>query len=552
MNLQERQQRFETAARADSLVGMRTKFHKLFGVSNSAKVIPGGLQLGGVNLDKVAPETDSFAFACKIAFPPEDEVYFGVYVRSGAPALIARLHEMKSLAGSRDSSSDQSENVESDEAAATGPLEYAARNNNVAICLADDGRLYLRNKDHWSEMPDDRSFLGSPIPVDRIEFAIYPPAASVKRSLLAREFVGYLGRFVGREKVHEVTVWQEESFVGPLMRRLPAALAIRDIRASIRDLGGHYPEDLVDRYHAGLNCLPAKHFVILSGLSGTGKTLIARLYARAVHGFTNTVDRDPLLFLCPVRPEWTDPTALTGYYDVLSNRYIVPPFLEGVLVATAYKDSPVFVLLDEMNLARVEYYFSDVLSAMETGHPISLHSSSVPLEGSTGGEIPSEIRIPHNLFLSGTINIDETTNTLSDKILDRAVVIDMSEIDLAGFFVQLSRRVPELDGSVAVCRPILERLSGVVSPFGQGFGYRTAEEFIRYHHFSTSSLGRQSEAVIDEQMVQKALVKLRGAEGQRRMLEGLGRLFEEMPRSLAVVDRLMNDLNELGSFQNSR
>src|SRR4051812_18863874 len=95
MSLSERRRQFEAASRADALVTPKTKFHKLFGVSNSAKVIPGGLQLGVVNLDNVAADVDGFAFACTMIFPPADEVYFTAYVRAGTPAMIARLTEMK-------------------------------------------------------------------------------------------------------------------------------------------------------------------------------------------------------------------------------------------------------------------------------------------------------------------------------------------------------------------------------------------------------------------------------------------------------------------------
>ena len=95
-------------------------------------------------------------------------------------------------------------------------------------------------------------------------------------------------------------------------------------------------------------------------------------------------------------------------------------------MATAHPNSPVFVLLDEMNLARVEYYFSDVLSCIETGEALQLHSNSVPLEGSTGISISAEMPIPTNLYIIGTINVDETTNPVSDKVLDRAIIIEMS------------------------------------------------------------------------------------------------------------------------------
>jgi 5-methylcytosine-specific restriction protein B len=547
MSLTERRRQFEAASRADSLVGTRTKFHKLFGVSNSAKVIPGGLQLGVVNLDNVAPDVDGFAFACTIVFPPADEVYFTAYVKSGTQAMIARLAEMKQRAAEAGAPEGITD-VAGDEAG----LSYGARNNNTVVVLADDGHFYLRNQGFWDTLPAERSTLGAPIPVDRINVALYPPAASAQRSMLAREFIGYLARFIGREKVHEVQVWQDESAVSGAMRRMPATIPIADIRAGIAALGGVYSDALIDRFHAGLNHLTDKHFVILPGVSGTGKTLLARQYARAVHGITSLDTPDPLLFICPVRPEWTDPSGLTGYFDVLQNRYVVPPFLEALLVATAYPDAPVFVVLDEMNLARVEYYLADVLSGIESRHPLVLHSSSVPLEGSTGGEIPSRLNLPSNLFLIGTINVDETTNPLSDKVLDRAVVIDMSAVDLPRFFGSLRDRTPALAPSIEACSAVLEPLNALLGPHSLGFGYRLADEFVRYHAFATGQLGSGSGQVIDDLLVQKALVRLRGGEAQHGMLLKLTTLLKDYPQAGAVLSRLVTELEEIGTFQNAR
>lgn len=547
MSLTERRRQFERASRADPLVTPKTKFHKLFGVSNSAKVIPGGLQLGVVNLANVADDVDGFAFACTMVFPPADEVYFTAYVRSGTQAMIARLTEMKGRGAGAVTPAPVDEESEDEDG-----LGYAARNNNTVVVLADDGHFYLRNQGFWDTLPADRVAFGPPIPVDRINVALWPPAASAQRSLLAREFIGYLARFAGREKVHEIRVWEDVSAVNAAMRRMPHSVPINEIRAAIAALGGVYPDVLIDRFHVGLNHLAHKHFVILPGISGTGKTLLARQYARAVHGIPSMDAPDPLLFICPVRPEWTDPSGLTGYFDVLQNRYVVPPFLEAMLVATAYPDAPVFVILDEMNLARVEYYLADILSSIESQHPVVLHSSSVPLEGSTGGEIPSRLALPANLFLIGTINVDETTNTLSDKVLDRAVVIDMSHVDLNRFFPVLTGREPGLTPSAQVCAAVLEPLNALLAPHGLGFGYRLAEEFVRYHFFAVSRLGSDSGAVIDDLLVQKALVRLRGGEAQRPMLARLAVALKSFPRALDIVNRLTSELEELGTFQNVR
>jgi hypothetical protein len=336
------------------------------------------------------------------------------------------------------------------------------------------------------------------------------------------------------------------------MKRLPLSIPLAEIEAAVIAAGGHYPYGEVRRYHASLNFLANKHFVILSGLSGTGKTQLALRYARAVHGIADPMMQDPFLMVCAVRPEWTDPTGLTGYYDVLSNRYVVPPFLEAVLLATAHPSSPVFVVLDEMNLARVEYYFSDVLSAIETGEPLHLHSNSVPLEGSTGTSIRAELPLPPNLYITGTVNVDETTNPISDKVLDRAVLIDMSAVDLVGFLAGLEERNPSLASARAVCEGRLVAAYALMAEHGLGFGYRVAEEVIRYQAFAEQHIAAAPEATIDELMVQKVLVKLRGAEKQRRLLTRLVGVVAGLPRSQAFIARLTADLDDFGSFQASR
>src|SRR5258706_15566462 len=141
-----------------------------------------------------------------------------------------------------------------------------------------------------------------------------------------------------------------------------------------------------------------------------------------------------------------------------------------------------------MNLARVEYYLSDVLSCMETEGRLQLHSNSVPLEGTTGASIRAELPLPANLFVIGTINVDETTNPVSDKVLDRASVIDMSAVDVPGFLAALEAGNRELKGARATAEPKLTEIHGLMQQHGAGFGYRVIEEFIRYHAFDSQYL----------------------------------------------------------------
>ncbi|ANY76822.1 hypothetical protein BB934_00130 [Microvirga ossetica] len=551
MSAAERQQQFEKAIRGLPGTETSARIASNFGFSNSARILEGGLFACTNNLEshseKIAAGTatplQQMVLLCVLTFPPHDEVYFAISVKEDIGTLNSGLLKLFHEGQARNAT------------LIAASKKPGSISNNVKFYITDTGELYFHNYDfkesltaarHKGEL--DPSCLAK---IDSIHFAIWPPGASVHRSLLARQFVGYLGNLIGREKVHEIRVWDDAGEVSAEMRRMPSSIPVADIEAAVAALEGHYPGGEVRRFHAALNFLPHKHFVILAGLSGTGKTQLALKYARAVHG-VKLRNPNPFLFVCPVRPEWTDPTGLTGYYDVLSNRYVVPPFLEAVLLATAHKDSPVFVVLDEMNLARVEYYFSDVLSAIETQEALQLHTNGVPLEGSKGTNIPAELRIPDNLYVIGTINIDETTNAVSDKVLDRAIVIDMSAVDLAGFMSTLEAREPQLKDARAACEGFLQIAQDIMAPHSLGFGYRVAEEVVRYHAFAAEHLKADPTGTVDDLMVQKVLTKLRGAEKQRRLLTGLIKAFTSLPKSQSFLTKLLVDLDEFGSFQASR
>jgi hypothetical protein len=551
MSLQERQRRFEAAVASFPGISPEARIARNFGFSNSARVIEGGLFACTNNLEayseKLAAGTTAplkqFIFLCVLTFPPQDEVYFAITVSADADRVNNGLVKLYAEGKKRN-----------DELVAAGK-KPGSISNNVKFYITSDSRIYFHNNDFQETLrpepgkaPLDEDCMAR---IDSVLFAIWPPSASARRSLLARDFVGYLGSLVGREKVHELPAWTDAETLVASMRRMPAAITVDEIEKAVVALGGHYPNGEVRRFHAALNFLDHKHFVILSGLSGTGKTQLALKYARAVHGLTNEA-ADPLLFVCPVRPEWTDPTGLTGYNDVLTNRYVVPTFLAAVLVATAHRDSPVFVVLDEMNLARIEYYFSDVLSCIETGSALQLHSNDVPLEGTTGTAIRGELPLPPNLFIVGTINVDETTNPVSDKVLDRASVIDMSAVDVPGFLTSLETRFTDLKGAVAAAGPKLTEIHSLMQAHGLGFGYRVIEECVRYHAFDAQHLKTAASDVTDQLLMQKVLVKLRGAERQRSLLTGLDKACAGMPLSQAVLRRLLADLDEFGSFQAMR
>ena len=346
----------------------------------------------------------------------------------------------------------------------------------------------------------------------------------------------------------------ESVHTGYSMKSLSGLGAVNSLICRIECLGGHYKPELVRRFHAGLNALEAKHFVILSGVSGTGKTGLVKRYAFAVHGITDLSSSDPLFFMVAVRPDWTDPAGLTGYKDVITQSYIVPQFLKAVHTANNNPHSPVFVCLDEMNIARVEYYFADVLSSMETGGPLELHEQAQAIDSSLGPLAP-QIPWPHNLFIVGTINIDESTHAISPKVLDRAFVIDMSDIDVPGYLGKLSED-ERLTASVERCRELLQQLHDALFPYRLSFGYRTIKEVVSYHAQAAASTDVDSEQVgtlaIDDQLVQKIFTKLRGTTSHQQMLADLVKLVENYAQASEMLRSLQKDLSEFGSFQASR
>ena len=133
----------------------------------------------------------------------------------------------------------------------------------------------------------------------------------------------------------------------------------------------------------------------------------------------------------PVRPDWVDNRGLLGYLNPLTNEYSTTPFLNVLLrardeekraAAAGEKSHPFFVILDEMNLARVEHYFSDFLSALESGEDIPLHEDEAIENGEfeSGPQVPRQLKVPGNVLFTGTVNVDETTYMFSPKVLDRA------------------------------------------------------------------------------------------------------------------------------------
>lgn len=307
---------------------------------------------------------------------------------------------------------------------------------------------------------------------------------------------------------------------------------------------GHFPDSLVGRLDAGLWANERRHFAVLTGLSGSGKTLLARAYGQAITGKTD--GHSSQVCTIPVQPGWYDPTALLGYVNPLQgDSYIRTPFLEFLLSASAAPANPFTVVLDEMNLSRPEQYLAPILSAMETGDALSLHRESEVFDG-----VPAEIPFPSNLVIIGTVNMDETTHGLSDKVLDRAFAIEFWDVDLARYPRWGERGLDSEHEATA--RKLLEGLMKCLEPARLHFGWRVVDDVLDYMQRSATH-GNSADlvATLDSVVYAKILPKLRGDDSQRfrkALSECAGVLkIHGLSTCQAKVHELKDDLESTGS-----
>lgn len=291
----------------------------------------------------------------------------------------------------------------------------------------------------------------------------------------------------------------------------------------------------------------SKPFTILAGGTGTGKTRSAKLAAAAIAGVAN-------IEVVAVGADWTDNRPLLGFRNLLAEggkTYVAPPALRIILRAIENQAKPHFLILDEMNLSHVERYFADFLSSMESKEPLKLHDSAESLKTEDGLSVPGKIAYPNNLFVVGTVNIDETTYMFSPKVLDRAHVIEFKvtwdEIanglegampsDLPALQpeqVQEFMRVSQLPDKALpkedhdLLTEVLEDLHAALEGTRFVFAHRTARECLNFIA-SAKTLAkadivepRNTTDLIDLAILQKALPKLNGASGS------LSKVLEEL------------------------
>ena len=279
---------------------------------------------------------------------------------------------------------------------------------------------------------------------------------------------------------------------------------------------------------------PKRQPYILSGLSGSGKTKLAQAFTYWI------TENENQYCIIPVGADWTNREPILGFPNSLEiGKYIKPENRVIQLIIEAgkekNKDKPFFLILDEMNLSHVERYFADFLSVMESDEKINLHSD-IKWED----EVPAELPLPKNLFIIGTVNVDETTYMFSPKVLDRAHVIefrineqemqtflntpikpDLESIKGLGkntasdFIHKAQSEISEFEDLAEVQTKLIHFFKEL-KKIGAEFGYRTASEIYRFAgilKILTKENGTDwtVDDIVDAAVIQKLLPKVYGS-----------------------------------------
>lgn len=329
----------------------------------------------------------------------------------------------------------------------------------------------------------------------------------------------------------------DETFEDPQIYTINEDMAINNntfhiltLIEAIKKTGLLYEDKLIQRYACSLMTKP---FVILSGLAGSGKTQLALAFARVM---SENVDQQ--LCVVPVGADWTNREPLLGYPNALKQgEYMLPECgaLQIMMRAFRNPNKPYFLVLDEMNLSYVERYFADFLSALESKQEIPLWEKPDECDS----EVPGKIALPKNLFIIGTINVDETTYMFSPKVLDRANVIEfkITDDEMERFLKQdMDINISAADGLCAnmgldfvekstnktsksseLAQKTLIEFFKVLKKVNAEFGYRSATEIYRFiANAKVCAEGMTDEEILDAAIVQKLLPKLHGS---RKKLE---------------------------------
>lgn len=295
---------------------------------------------------------------------------------------------------------------------------------------------------------------------------------------------------------------------------------INKVENYIKNQGYNYTYNQLSNLYLSLKTKP---FTILAGISGTGKSKIIRLLADAIQADYTLIS---------VRPDWNDATDLIGYKN-LDDKFIKGQLTKAILKAQQNTNKPHLICLDEMNLARVEYYLSDYLSIIESRKKVGQNIITDNIVQYQEDNENISLHIPDNLYLIGTVNMDDTTFQFSRKVLDRANTIEFSDVDLDNLFFEVNEKVESLNVSndflkttylktmdieleyreyaKEVNKKIIE-INEILKKSQKQFAYRVRDEILFYLVENKKANLLHEDTAFDYQIMQKILPAISGSE----------------------------------------
>lgn len=295
---------------------------------------------------------------------------------------------------------------------------------------------------------------------------------------------------------------------------------INHIENYIKNQGYNYTYNQLSNLYLSLKTKP---FTILAGISGTGKSKIIRLFADSINADYTLIS---------IRPDWNDSTELLGYKN-LDDKFIKGQLTKTILKSKQNKNKPHLICLDEMNLARVEYYLSDYLSIIESRKKVGQEIITDDIVQFEENNETINLHIPDNIYIIGTVNMDDTTFQFSRKVLDRANTIEFSDVDLDNLFFENNEEVESLNVSnnflkttylktmdieeeyreyaKEINKKIIE-INEILKKSQKQFAYRVRDEILFYMVENKKANLLHEDIAFDYQIMQKILPAISGSE----------------------------------------
>jgi len=381
---------------------------------------------------------------------------------------------------------------------------------------------------------------------------------------------------------------KEDMFAGKMSEQDESS-CLQRVKNSLQTEGLIFPRRIIDAFHTSLKCHDINPITVLAGVSGTGKTLLPVRYAE-IMGMHRLV--------MAVQPRWDSPQDMFGFYNYLEKEYKATELSRALVRMDPYnypegqfpmlksewtRDRLLLVLMDEMNLARTEYYFSEFLSRLELRRTVNdpsipTNRSEAEIELDAGpGMHRFRLWVGQNVFFVGTMNEDETTQTLSDKVLDRANVLRFGKPDenvRAGNIIGINQATAiekylSFDQWKTWRRKFIEnanyynpmsdwtmRLNAALNRVGRPFGFRVLQAIGQYvANYPRVEDSERYKLAFADQVEQKIIPKIRGidlsTDNANECLDEVGAIIAELDdRDLnSAFESARNESRMVGMFQ---